>query len=197
MITVTLCNDYRSILLPERQKDFVNDEGYSSWPFMSVHHWGEKPAGDWSINIYFSSEAGYVSMGDLAVVLHGTYQVPDSVVRIPEQCHSECVRGCAAQGKEYCDVCRNQRMLSDLRCVQYCPGEESNRDLGNSSQLDKPDSCSMGGYCLNCRQRLLSLPLIILISVSGLVLLVGSIAVSFILWTKVCKNSNNDYIRIF
>ena len=183
--------------MPERQKDFVNDEGYSSWPFMSVQHWGEQPAGDWHINIYFSSQAGYVAMGDLAVVLHGTSQVPEAVGRIPEQCDSDCVRGCAAQGNHYCDACKHQRLLSDLRCVQYCPGEEHKQYHGNSSTLDKSDSCSMGGYCLNCHQRILglSIPLIVLVSVAGLVLLVGSIAVAFVLWTRVCR-SNHYYTPI-
>ncbi len=165
---------------------------------MSVHHWGEEPAGNWQINIFFSSEAGYVTMGDMVVVLHGTSQIPDSVVRIPEQCDSECVRGCAAQGSQYCDSCTNQRMLSDLRCVQYCPGEESYQYAGNLSLTEKPDSCSMGGYCLNCKSRLLglSIPLVVLIFVSGLVLLIiGSIVVSFILWTKFSRK-NKDYIRI-
>lgn len=192
----TLCFSFRSILLPERQRDFVNDEGYYSWPFMSVHHWGENPAGDWQINVYFSSENGHVTMGDLAVVLYGTDQVPESVSRIPEECDSECVRGCAARGGQYCDACKNQRVLSDLRCVQYCPGEQ---DIGNSNQTAEgsSDSCSMGGYCLNCKGRLLglSIPLIALVTVSGMVLLVGSITVSFILWTKFCRY-NNDYISI-
>lgn len=165
---------------------------------MSVQHWGEKPAGDWKINIYFSSEAGYVTMGDLAVVLYGSDQVPESVVRIPEECDSECVRGCAAQGRKFCDSCRNQRMLSDLRCVPYCPGDELKQDDRNSSLTEETsDSCSMGGYCLNCKGRLLqlSIPLIALVTVSGMALLVGSITVMFILWNKFCRY-NSDYISI-
>lgn len=33
----------KSVLLPHRKNDFVNEEGYSDWPFMSVHHWGRIP----------------------------------------------------------------------------------------------------------------------------------------------------------
>lgn len=164
---------------------------------MSVHHWGEEPAGDWQINVYFSSEDGYVEMGDLMVVLYGTNQVPESVIRIPEQCDTECVRGCAAQGRQFCDSCKNQRMLSDLRCVQYCPGEASKQDVGNSSFDEGDSDCSMGGYCFNCNRKLLhlSIPLIVLVTVSGMMLLVGTIAGSFILWNKFCRY-NNDYISI-
>lgn len=164
---------------------------------MSVQYWGENPAGDWKIIIYFSSESGYVVMGDLVVVLYGTDQTPESVVRIPEECDSECVRGCAAQGGKFCDSCKNQRMLSDLRCVKSCPGENSKRDDSNSSMALDTSDCSMGGYCLDCSGRLLplSIPLIALVTVSGVTLLVGSMAAAFILWTKFCRY-NNDYINI-
>ena len=42
-------NGTKSILLPYRNYDFVNVEGYDSWPFMSVHYWGENPQGTWTI----------------------------------------------------------------------------------------------------------------------------------------------------
>lgn len=190
----------RSILLPERQNDFVNDEGYYNWPFMSVHHWGEDPTGDWKLSIYFSSDAGYVSMTDLAVVLYGTSQIPDTVSRIPEECDSQCVRGCAAQGEEYCDSCRNRRIQSTLRCVSACPGDskDANQDSENStSTSDGSDSCAVGGYCLGCQKRLLplSIPIIVFIIVSGLVLIAGSLSVVYVLWTKFCEN-HSDYISI-
>ena len=176
----------------------MNDEGYYSWPFMSVHHWGEQPVGDWKINIYFSSESGYVTLSNLAVVLYGTNQVPEAVLRIPEQCDSECVRsrGCAAPGDQYCDVCRNQRMLSSLHCVQHCPGEDFKQE-NHSRFWWKSNSCSVGGYCLDCSRRLLglSVPIISLIALSGFVLLIASAVLLFILWSKCCK-SNNDYVPI-
>ena len=159
---------------------------------MSVHHWGEHPGGDWEVIVHFSSESGYVTMTDLAVVLYGTVEVAESVLRIPEQCDPECVRGCAAQGGKYCDSCNNQRIQSDLSCVQYCPGEDYFTDHGNTTE----NPCSVGGYCFNCKQRHfgLSIPLLALIAVSGLVLLASVVVMSFILWTKVCKS--NDYIPI-
>ena len=45
----------KSVLLPRRINDYVNEEGYESWPFMSVHHWGENPAGNWKVNVSFAS----------------------------------------------------------------------------------------------------------------------------------------------
>ena len=32
----------KSVLLPYRNYDFVNEEGYDNWPIMSLHFWGEK-----------------------------------------------------------------------------------------------------------------------------------------------------------
>ena len=187
---------FRSVLLPERRNDFVNDKGYYSWPFTTVHHWGENPAGDWKLIVYFASDTGYVTMGDLELALYGTSQVPDSVRRIPEKCDSSCVRGCAAEGEEFCDSCRYQRIKANLRCVDACPGEGSKRD--SNKTYDELDSCSMGGYCMDCKQTLhLSLPFIVLIAVSGLVLLIASIAVAFVLLSKVCLSKvHRDYIKI-
>lgn len=194
---------HRSVLLPERNNDFVNDEGYYSWPFMSVHHWGESPVGDWTVTVQFSSDAGYVTVGDPAVVLHGTNEVPKAVQRIPEECSSECVRGCADHGEQFCDSCKQRRMVSDLRCVSSCPGESSGSDnkwdagYSNTTEDDDSDSCTMGGYCLDCRGRFLhlSVPIIVLIALSGLVVLVSTIFVTFVLWSKFFR-SRSDYVSI-
>ena len=192
---------YRSILLPERSNDFVNDEGYYSWPFMSVHHWGESPVGDWTITIQFSSDAGYVTVGDPAVVLYGTNEIPEAIQRIPEECSTECVRGCADHGEQFCDSCKKRRIVSDLRCVSSCPGEDIDNiyktDFRNWSTADIDNSCSMGGYCLDCRKRFLglSVPIIVLIAVTGLVVLISGIFVAFVLWSKFFK-SRSDYVSI-
>ena len=38
------------MLLSERVGDFSAD-GFNNWPFMSVHTWGEDPAGVWQFRI--------------------------------------------------------------------------------------------------------------------------------------------------
>ena len=187
----TLC--CRSILLPERKMDFVNDDGYNSWPFMSVQHWGESPVGDWTVSIQFSSDAGYVTVGDPAVVLYGTTVVPEAIQRIPQECSTECARGCADHGEQFCDSCKQRRIASSLRCVSTCPGASddiySKADIRNVSTTD----CSMGGYCLDCKKRFLglSVPIIVLIAVSGLVVLFSAIFVMFVIWTKLFSSHKN------
>ena len=45
----------KSVLLPYREFDFVNSEGYDSWPFMSLHHWGENPIGNWIVQVTYNN----------------------------------------------------------------------------------------------------------------------------------------------
>ena len=69
----------KSTLLPYRKYDFINVEGYDNWPFMSLHYWGENPIGTWTINVYFNSSYGYVSVRVNSFVFYGTNVIPDAV----------------------------------------------------------------------------------------------------------------------
>ena len=68
----------KSTLLPYRKYDFINAEGYDSWPFMSLHYWGEDPIGTWTINVYFKSSYGYVSVHVNSFELYGTNVIPEA-----------------------------------------------------------------------------------------------------------------------
>jgi len=39
-----------STLLPVRSSDILS-AGFTNWPFMSVHFWGENPSGDWEFEV--------------------------------------------------------------------------------------------------------------------------------------------------
>ena len=125
----------KSVLLPHRKNDFVNEEGYSDWPFMSVHHWGENPQGTWSVNVSFASGGASVGVSGVSATVYGTSDVPQAVSRIPSQCSPECARGCAAEGPQFCDACNDNRMPDTLECVSSCPS----------------DLCSVDGYCVVCQ----------------------------------------------
>ena len=157
--------------------------------------------GDWTVNVYFSSDSGYITVADPTVVLYGTEEVPESIRRIPDQCSSECLRGCASQGEQYCDSCKQRRMASSLKCVSSCPGESAKlydgTDVNGTSDSD--DACTMNGYCLDCGGRflLLSLPIIALIVVSGIVVILGTFFVVFVLWSKFYKSRSHDkYVKL-
>ena len=110
-----------STLLPYRNYDYINADGYSSWPFMSVHNWGENPSGTWTLTVYFKSSSGYVSVSRPKLTLYGTTTTPQAVSNIPSRCDSECVRGCSGTGPDHCDACRHLRVASTLQCVRSCP----------------------------------------------------------------------------
>ena len=124
-----------SNLLPNRDYDFVNDEGYSSWPFMSVHHWGENPTGQWTLEVSFdtASLTASVLVTSFDMKLYGTTTIPAAVTNIPTSCHPYCARGCSGPTAADCDVCRNYRLNSTLECVTSCPQgttEENNYCFG-------------------------------------------------------------------
>ena len=121
MIELTSPHGTKSVLLPYRNYDFINQEGYDNWPFMSVHYWGENPVGTWALKVTYRSSSGYVDMSGLSMTLYGTETTPTAVSSIPSTCHSYCARGCSGEGPGDCDVCSNLRNASSLQCVDECP----------------------------------------------------------------------------
>ena len=178
-ISLQLVSPYgtKSVLLPKRPNDYVNDEGYSEWPFMSLYHWGESPAGDWALTVAFDSSSGYVTLDGLSVTLYGLGSTPEAVQRIPSNCSSDCVRGCAAAGSQYCDACRSLRMPSSLSCVSSCPSGQ----------------CAADGYCVHCHPFQLSPLAIAGIAAGGLALLSLSAAVLAFAWFRKCRPSRRNY----
>jgi len=121
-ITLTSPQGTQSTLLPYRDRDFVNIEGLSSWPFMSVLHWGEDPLGIWNLTISYRSNKGFVNLENVGVVIYGTTSVPEAIRHIPAQCDAKCKEGCAATGAEFCDACKGLRNATSLECVDRCSG---------------------------------------------------------------------------
>jgi len=120
-ITLTSPQGTESVLLPYRNYDFVNEEGYDNWPFMSVHHWGENPTGQWTLSISFRSSSGYVSMSGLTLTLYGTAVTPQAIQNITTNCSTQCSKGCSGPTPQDCDACTNLRTASTLDCVSECP----------------------------------------------------------------------------
>lgn len=111
-----------STLLPYRKYDFVNEEGYSDWPFMSVQHWGENPIGTWTLKVTFKSSLGaWVTASGVSMTLHGPTAIPQSVSAIPAACDSACARKCSGSRSSDCDGCKDYRVASTLECVSVCP----------------------------------------------------------------------------
>ena len=120
-IELTSPQGTKSVLLPYRSYDFLNEVGYEDWPFMSVHHWGENPVGTWTLKVSFKSSSGSVRMSNLNVKLYGSATIPEAVSSIPSQCNPACAGACSGPGPQDCDVCRQLRVNSTLECVSRCP----------------------------------------------------------------------------
>ena len=136
-----------STLLKYRSIDDTNRD-YIRWPFMSLAFWGENPSGAWQLTIRSQSQYTNADFSGLRFQFYGTSATPPAVARIPSRCHSDCARGCAAPGSEFCDVCINLRNAYTMECIDRCPAGYTQRN----------------GYCYNsslpepvCNSKLLSL----------------------------------------
>ena len=173
----------KSVLLPHRKNDFVNEEGYSDWPFMSVHHWGENPQGAWSVSVSFASNGGSVDMSGLGATVYGTSNIPQAVQQIPSQCSPECARGCAGPGPEFCDACKDNRMPESLECVPSCPSE----------------LCSVDGYCVVCSSSdssgRFAISAIVGIAIGGVVALVVVLGLVALICRRL-RSPRREYVTI-
>ena len=137
-IELTSPSRTQSTLLKFRSSidDFRN--GYSSWPFMSVMFWGENPVGRWLLSIRTANNRTIANFSNLQLQFYGTSLRAASVARIPSRCHSNCVRGCAAEGSKFCDACANLRNAYTLQCIDRCPPRYTERN-GYCFDHTRPD----------------------------------------------------------
>lgn len=120
-----------SELLPNREHDFINTDGYTDWEFMSVHYWGENPLGVWELLVSYKSNVGVVNVSDVSVKLYGTETIPHSV---KYQCTDMCNYQCSFRNNiEICDTCKDKRDSDTLNCLAECP--ENYEEIS--------------GYCIN------------------------------------------------
>ena len=110
-----------SVLMDYRDFD-NNPGGFFDWDFMSVHFWGENPAGQWTLVVRTLGSAVFIPFGYTAR-LYGTLVIPEVIQNIPNQCDAACdpTKGCARSGPQYCDACASLRDSHTLECVSSCP----------------------------------------------------------------------------
>ena len=68
----------KSCLLSPRSED-LSDEGFSKWPFMTTHSWGEDPRGVWTLEIkdLGDAKANHGVVTEWQLILHGTKLKPN------------------------------------------------------------------------------------------------------------------------
>uniref|UniRef100_A0A8C5I1Y3 Neuroendocrine convertase 1 n=1 Tax=Gouania willdenowi TaxID=441366 RepID=A0A8C5I1Y3_GOUWI len=77
-ITLTSPAGTSTVLLAERERD-TSSNGFRNWDFMSVHTWGEDPAGTWTLKI--TDTSGHMEnegrILNWKLILHGTSVKPE------------------------------------------------------------------------------------------------------------------------
>ena len=104
-----------STLLPHRDYDFINTEGYDNWSFMSVHFWGEDPTGVWTLRTSFRASSGSVFLANVTLIGYGI--AGEFLGNSDRGACENCLRGCGT----VCDVCSELRLNESLACVSICP----------------------------------------------------------------------------
>ncbi|KAG8036772.1 hypothetical protein G9C98_004094 [Cotesia typhae] len=67
----------RSMILSKRINDDDHRDGFTRWPFMTTHTWGEYPQGTWILEVRFNSDTpqhGWIK--EWTLMLHGTSEPP-------------------------------------------------------------------------------------------------------------------------
>ena len=127
-------------LLQNRPKDTGAGE-YNEWPFMSVMFWGENPNGNWTLNISNRNSSDAIITVE-KFKFHGVFDTPMVIAKIPEKCHSDCERGCAAEGSKYCDSCKHFRNAHTLECIDTCPpGYTKHHDYCSNDESEPIEEC--------------------------------------------------------
>merc|ERR1719228_3192908 len=70
----------RSTLLENRPRDF-STSGFTNWPFMTTHSWGENPIGKWILEIHNDAYSNWGSEAKFfrwSLKLYGTQSDPNS-----------------------------------------------------------------------------------------------------------------------
>ena len=136
--TLTSPNGTVSTILFRRPWDITSAEGYDSWPFRTVLHWGENPAGQWTLQVSFSNSIfnSSASVSGISVNFYGVTEIPLSVQQIPSQCDSACARGCSGTGPDNCDACGSNllRNATSLECIEL-------------QDCNPPNNTIASGYC--------------------------------------------------
>ncbi|KAA8585691.1 hypothetical protein FQN60_004385, partial [Etheostoma spectabile] len=158
----------RSQLLANRLFD-SSKEGFRNWEFMTVHFWGERAEGTWTLEIVDSPSKlrNPEVLGNLkewTLVLYGTSQNPyqPSSTQHSGPCHSECGdQGCDGPDKDHCLNCvhfSSGSLKSGRTCVSHCPlghyEDTASRRCRRCYKGCERCVARSAGDCLSCRRGL-------------------------------------------
>uniref|UniRef100_A0A8D8UDW2 Neuroendocrine convertase 2 n=1 Tax=Cacopsylla melanoneura TaxID=428564 RepID=A0A8D8UDW2_9HEMI len=80
----------RSMILSKRINDNDRRDGFTKWPFMTTHTWGEYPQGTWLLEISFNSpQPNHGFIKEWTLMIHGTRDPPYSNLPDSKDPHSK------------------------------------------------------------------------------------------------------------
>ena len=77
LTNIIVLTSFRSMILSKRPNDDDHRDGFTKWPFMTTHTWGEYPQGQWLLEVSFNSQETQTGwLKEWSLVLHGTKDPP-------------------------------------------------------------------------------------------------------------------------
>lgn len=76
------CDCFRSMILSRRVNDDDHRDGFTKWPFMTTHTWGEYPQGTWLLEVNFdiiSEEESFLTLFPLMSFACRPYPVGENL----------------------------------------------------------------------------------------------------------------------
>ena len=152
-----------SNLLRTRPLDFDSILGFTEWPFMTVHNWGEDPEGTWTLTVktaesiwevgdYYSGYTNSNKISRWTLTLYGTKEPPLSSSR----CHAQC-NGCIGPGSDHCLSCLNfsEERQGTTYCVEKCSSGKIPSFTLNGRDISCVSNCKTGTFrdgdrCVPC-----------------------------------------------
>lgn len=139
-------------LLRERRLD--NGTSSVMWTFMSVHTWGENPAGVWTLRLQSSVKQNVITLYSWSLELYGTVTNPlhesprggeyggycDGTVTCKET-SSFCLRE-----HNICVRCSSDSVVEDSSCLQNKNTAHEDKDANKSSRIGVGVGVGLGGF---------------------------------------------------
>lgn len=156
-----------SHLLFPRPRD-TEEISFNAWPFLSVHYWGERPAGQWRLVVQNEGSKSAILPGKLfswSLIFYGTLEKPVSLLVNNEtrQAFPRSTSPSTAVSSLSANECLAKGMYRSLEggegegaCLKTCPRRQwPNSDTASCQPCSSVcDSCfgPSSDHCLGCRE---------------------------------------------
>ncbi|XP_034180593.1 furin-like protease 1 isoform X4 [Osmia lignaria lignaria] len=154
-IQLTSPQGTKSVLLAKRPHD-VSKAGFTQWPFMSVHTWGERPHGTWKLEIH--NEGRYQdTLEEFKLVFYGTetsLEFDDDLDKdklVPPVIHEDVSQDNTAIGARHNNVDQESGSWTGSQQVERVSHPEVQRPTTENQTSGCSSVDASNGRCLECK----------------------------------------------